>query len=149
MAADFKSQLDQILRELTDETILRETGKFVVQLLKDRVRGEGKGVKAAGSPTSKLKPLSKDYIKQRARDRRLHPDTAPARSNLTRHGDMLNALRFEVKQGELVVTIKDKDQLLKAIYTNETRPWVNISKGEETQITSFITKLVAEKLRSL
>ncbi len=111
-----------------------------------RVRGEGKGVRYPGANKSKLAPLSPAYIKVRAKDPKLHPDTAPATSNLTRTGKMLDALTYDVSEGKLSILIRKPKELLKAMYTNDVRPWVNLSKGEQTAIRDFIEEYLANKI---
>lgn len=112
----------------------------------NRVRGDGNGVKYPGANVSKLAPLSKAYIKVRAHDPNLSPETAPGLSNLTRTGKMLDALTYEITNGKLSVLIKKPKELLKAMYTNNTRPWINLSKGEQTAIKDFIERFLANKL---
>ncbi len=111
-----------------------------------RVRGQGQGVRNPGSPTSKLAPLSPKYIAARARDPELSSETSPATSNLTRHGDMLDALQVSSTDTKASVFIPPGKQLNKAIWTNQVRPWVNISKGEATRLRDLIAKRIKEKL---
>jgi hypothetical protein len=112
----------------------------------NRVRKEGNGVRFPGDNKSRLAPLSPAYIRVRARDPQLHPDTTPGTSNLTRTGKMLDALTKEVTEGRLSIVIKKPKELLKAMYTNDVRPWVNLSKGEQTAIRNFLEKYLANKI---
>ncbi len=103
------------------------------------------GVASPEGPTEPLKPLSPSYIKERAKDPNLSSMTAPGISNLTRTGEMLDSLAYKVKKDGLTVTIFNRQALLKAIWTNETRPWVNLSKDEAELIASYFQKLVEGK----
>ena len=114
-------------------------------MIVDRVRGQGQGVKTPFSPASSLAPLSPKYIAQRAKDPDLSAETAPSRSNLTRHGDMLDALQVRLSGTKVSVYISGA-QLDKAIWTNQTRPWVNISSDEATRLREFIASKVKSKL---
>ncbi len=140
------AQLDKLLKKMTSKSLLLEVGDFVVDMIKDRVQGRGQGVRAAGSPTSKLKPLSKGWIMQRANSPRLSSETTPSTSNLTYTGQMLDGLYATFKNGKLIVTVKSGAALEKATYTNETRPWVNVSKGEATKIRAFVERLIKKNL---
>jgi hypothetical protein len=55
---------------------------------------------------------------------------------------MLDALRYRVTDKGLFVLITDAKELKKATWTNETRPWINLSRGEATQLQEFVTKLM-------
>lgn len=115
-------------------------------MLRDRVRGQGQGVKREGSPTSNLKPLSPKWIARRAAYAGLHPETTPSTSNLTYTGEMLDGLYYTVKEGQVIVSVRRGEALKKAIYTNETRPWANLSKGEITKIRQAVERLVKKNL---
>ncbi len=130
---------------LTDKVLLREVGEALKVMIVERVRGEGKGVSSPGVPTSKLAPLSPKYIAERAKDKNLHPDTTPSTSNLTRTGQMLDALVVRVSDNKVSVTIPGGKALQKAIWTNVFRPWVNISAGEATRLRALILKLAKDK----
>ena len=139
-----QSQLDALLKRAVDRQTKEAAGRFIVETIRDRVRQEGKGVKAPGAPTSRLKPLSDRWVARRKRSR-LHPETTPGTSNLTFSGRMLNALYWFIRGDVLTVTIRP-DQLKKATYTHEKRPWVHLSKGEMTRITQYVERAVKRKL---
>jgi hypothetical protein len=144
---DFNSQLRSILKRLTDKAVLEAVGQFVVDLIRERVRGEGRGVKTPDGNKTKLKPLSKAYIKQRQKDRNLHPETTPATSNLTRTGQMLDSLRYRIRQGRLEIYVDGGTKVLnKVTYTHADRPWVNLGRAEKTEILKFIEKMQKEQL---
>jgi hypothetical protein len=115
-------------------------------MLVERVRGEGKGVKREDGNKGDLKPLSPDYIKQRARDPRLHSETTPETSNLTRTGEMLDSLKYRInRDGSLEIYVAGGTHVLqKVIYTNEARPWVNLGRAEKTAIYEFVSKLISK-----
>jgi hypothetical protein len=141
----FKEQLQAILKRGTSREILEQVGETIVTRLKDRTRG-GQGVKKEGGNASRLKPLSAGYIRQRARDARLSSETTPSTSNLTRYGDMLDSLYFKIVNGQLIVDVRGEDNVKKAIYTSDDRPWANLSRADITVIKEIVRKgLLDEK----
>jgi hypothetical protein len=141
----FKQQLQAVLDRATSPEVLEEVGALIVQRLKERVRG-GQAVKKAGGNPSSLKPLSNSYIRQRARDPNLSPETSPSKSNLTRYGDMLDSLTYYVdSRGNLVVTVKGEANVRKAIYTSVDRPWANLSKADITAIQKIVRSKLTGK----
>ena len=131
---------------MTGKAALTEVGEIVVEMVRDRVRGKGQGVKTEGARASKLKPLSPKWIAQRARFAALHPETSPARSNLTYTGEMLDGLYYVIKKGEVIVSVRRGDAMKKAVFTNETRTWINLSKGEITKIRQSVERIVKRNL---
>ncbi len=114
----------------------------------DRVR-EGNGAKTPGGNPSALKPLSPNYIKQRERDPKLSSETSPSTSNLTRYGDMLDSLDYKLSNGKLLVTVTGSDNVKKAIFTNEVRPWVNLTKADVTAIRELVNELIGVEIGKL
>lgn len=102
----------------------------------------GKGVKSPGSNTSKLKALSKPYIVARSKFKGLSGETSPATSNLTLTGAMLGSIEAKVKKGELTVSVVGADNVRKAIYVSDARPFAYLSKGELTQVTKELERLL-------
>lgn len=147
MAAPLNKQLERVLKDITDKQILKQLGEFIVEMLVDRVRGQGQGVKQEDGNRTDLSPLSPGYIRQRARDRSLHPETSPERSNLTRTGEMLDSLRYRIKDGRVEIYVAGGNKVVnKAIYTNESRPWVNLGRAEKTLILKMVEELISKKL---
>jgi hypothetical protein len=104
-------------------------------------------VKREDGNKSDLAPLSPGYIKQRERDARLHPETSPETSNLTRTGEMLDSLKYRIRDGKLEIYVAGGRKVLdKVTYTNEARPWVNLGRAEKTAIREFVDKLIRKKL---
>jgi hypothetical protein len=132
---------------MTGKAALTEVGEFAVEMIRERVRGKGQGVKSEGVNARRLKPLSPKWIAQRARFAALHPETSPSRSNLTYTGEMLDGLYYVIKKGEVIVSVRRGDAMKKAIFTNEIRPWANLSKGEITKIRQAVERLVKRNLR--
>src|SRR5690606_2199945 len=131
----------KITRQVQDKAILQAIGELIVTRIRERVRS-GRGAKTPGGNPSALKPLSENYIKQRARDPRLSSETSPATSNLTRYGDMLNSLNYRIQNGKLIVTVEGEDNLKKAIYTSVDRPWVNLTKADATAIRQLVEAMI-------
>ncbi len=108
----------------------------------------GKGAKTPGGNASALKPLSKSYIAQRARER-LSSETSPSTSNLTRFGDMLDSLTYKIRNCKIIVTVDGDENVKKAIYTSEDRPWVNLTRADETVIKQLVEKLLGEEFKRI
>lgn len=106
-------------------------------------------MKTAGGSESALKPLSANYIKQRARDPNLSSETSPSTSNLTRYGDMLDSLDFKITGGKLTVSIIGADNVKKAIFTNDVRPWVNLSRADVVAIRALVEELLGQEIGKL
>jgi hypothetical protein len=126
---------------VTDKRILQELGELVVEIIRERTR-DGKGVKAPGANTTRLKPLSKKYIQWRSKFGGLSSETSPSTSNLTLTGEMLDSLSFDVRNGRLVVNVTGASNIKKAIYVSEERPFANLSKGEQTKLLKELERLM-------
>lgn len=107
----------------------------VAEAMKRHARN-GFGLSADGQNLSRLKKLSAKYIRQRAR-MRLHPETTPGTSNLTRTGVMLDSITTRAGQyPNWVVTMPGSHgrgltnrQLSR--YVSEKRPFLFISKNDQ------------------
>lgn len=122
-------------------------GKVAVDAIYLRVKN-GSGVKEFGADSEPLKPLSSAYIKQRAKNPNLSSDTSPGFSNLTLTGQMLESLTFKTnaRDGTMQVLIKNAEALKKAMYTNATRPWINLSSYEIRLLRDTLSQLLKGKL---
>ena len=106
-------------------------------------------MKTAGGNETALKPLSANYIRQRARDPNLSSETSPSTSNLTRYGDMLDALDYKISNGKLTVTIIDADNVKKASFTHDVRPWVNLSRADVLAIRELVNEMLGQEIGKL
>lgn len=137
-----------MLSQVTNRETLDAVGELVVERIRERTRG-GSGAKTPGGNASALKPLSPSYVKQRARDPNLSPETSPSTSNLTRYGDMLDSLYYAIRQGKVFVSVEGADNLRKAIYTSVDRPWANLTRADVTAVRDLVSKLSGEVVKKL
>lgn len=79
----------------TNREFLKRTARKLAAKIKARTR-DGYGTKKFGGVLHKLKPLSPEYIAQRKK-KRLSAKTSATKSNLTKSGQMLDAIRGRVK----------------------------------------------------
>jgi hypothetical protein len=138
----------KLLRGVKDQAVLEAVAAVIVERLRERTRG-GSGAKTPGGNASALKELSDSYIKQRARDPRLSSETSPSTSNLTRHGGMLDSLDYTIAGNKITVSVVGEDNVKKAIYTHETRPWVNLTRADVTVIRDLVQKLAGIEIGKL
>ena len=118
---------------------------MIVDRIRERTRA-GSGAKTFEGNASALKPLKASYIKQRERDKGLSSETSPSTSNLTRYGDMLDSLDFTIRGGTLIVSVVGEDNLRKAIFTSEERPWAKLTRADVTAIRKLIEKELKDRV---
>lgn len=81
-----------IIKAISTPQAMRKLGRYVIKTIRERTRGQGKGVGRPGGNATKLKRVSDKYAKWRARQAR-HPEAASGTSsNLTFKGTMLDSL---------------------------------------------------------
>lgn len=152
-AKDFSKKFKKIMQEVADDVssskAMEAMGEAASELIKKRTR-LGYGVDEHGGSKKKLKKLSEPYKKTRKRNKSdLSGETTPARSNLTREGDMLNDLGpVSSSQGNVEVGFSNKDSEQKAEWVTEGgRPFNNLSKSEIKQLEQGLSDEVAKRLR--
>lgn len=98
---ELQLKINEGLSKGTSQSKMQELINFLAGEVKKRTR-LGYGVDSPGANRKGLKALSPNYIKKRRLDKkrgRLHPDTTPSKSNLTRTGQMLNSLQGKAQSG--------------------------------------------------
>jgi|SRR6478752_9006003 len=81
-----------IIKSIDSPAAMRRLGGYVIKQIRQRTRGEGKGVGRPGGNAVKLRRVTDKYAKWRARQVR-HPEAASGKSsNLTFRGTMLDSL---------------------------------------------------------
>lgn len=143
-------KLQKKLKDLNDALTSKKSqflmGKYLVDLIVERTRGKGQGVKQTGANASKLKNVSLEWAERRAKAKGKHPEAASGRkSNLTFRGHMLNnlnVLSVGTSKG-LIIGFPDPLQAEKA-EGNEARgrPFMYLSKGEITKASAFLKKQI-------
>jgi hypothetical protein len=152
--ADAKKKIDaaieKAVKELRKPSSMRKIGEQAADMIRTRTL-LGYGVKDAGAPRARLKPLSASYKARRRDDDDLSGNTTPGRSNLTRTGQMLDSVRVtDVKEGSVTVGPKGKradrkmNEQVAEYVTDAGRPFNNISNVEKKRIEDQ-TKIELEK----
>ena len=129
---------------LTDRKSRFLTGKFIVEMIKKRVRDEGKGVSRTGANTSKLKRVSDSWAINRQAFSR-HPKAATGfNSNLTFKGTMLDSMTvLRATKDQLFIGFKSRKESDKAQgNADRGRPFMFLSRGEITKTSDFIKKQI-------
>ena len=146
--------IDRLLDDAEKPSILRQLGVFAVRMIRERTRG-GKGVKRPGGNITRLKRLSRSYIKHRKQNaRKLDRTTSPGKSNLTFTGQMLRSLKVRtVRKGQMVIGPsgrrndgKTNEQV--ALWVQEQgRPFLFLGRAEQRKLVSFYNENFADALR--
>lgn len=130
----------EALRKAEDEVkstnSMQKIAQVSAEMVRDRVRNEGKGVTSRGATQHNLAPLMPSTIRNRMR-KSLHPSTSPARSNLTESGQLLDALHGKgVRKGVGEIALKSRrsgsrltnDEV--AFFVSGKRPFIDLSAKE-------------------
>lgn len=154
---NFKAVLDKLRKTIGEESVkpehLKALGDEAVRLITVRTR-LGYGVDTPGAERQKLKPLSDAYIEMRRKSRgKLSGMTAPARSNLTFTGQMLESLKVIAKR--FSVSIEPSGQRDDGISNQDVaqsvtrfgRPFISLSRLEIKQLKRFYETMTGKLLR--
>jgi hypothetical protein len=147
----FSSHLKEACDKALNQVLSTENTQAIANDLADQIRVRtrlGNGLdKNEGEPT-KLKPLSPNYKKARAKNGQLSDQTTPNKSNLTLTGEMLdNVTGFADGRGKITIYLKDQFSRDKAKWVTEGgRPFMFISRVQvqriKNQIQAQLTKLI-------
>lgn len=143
--AKFSKSLRESIKAAQSSGTLRDLGNVAIDIIQTRT-WSGKGVKKPGGSTFQLKPLSKTYIKfRRANRSRLSARTSATKSNLTFTGQMLYSLGLKNKTKAIVIEPKGtradgKTNAEVAKYVSRVRPFLALSKDEQTQVDRYFRK---------
>lgn len=137
-----QNKLSAIIKDSITTDLMREIVNTSAENVKTRTR-RGFGVKKEGDRAEKLKGISESYKKQRRRLKKqgkLSSDTSPAKSNLTRSGEMVNNVKGKVESSTKGTILIDGDKNRnKAKYqAEEGRTFMNLSKAEIKDIEKVI-----------
>lgn len=125
-------QIQKALNEGISKDNLEKTGKEVAESIKKRTR-LGRSVEKTGNQATKLEPLSAKYKKQRSglkKKGKLSSQTTPAKSNLTKSGEMVDNIKSKANQNGFEIYIEGRENREKARYVQEKRPFMNLAKFE-------------------
>jgi len=172
-----RDALVRIMPEITSPEAMRKIGDQAASMIKLRTR-LGYGVQKDGADKEKLKPLSKTTIEVRKGNLaffkspstgkpipyepddngakvRLHSDTRPSKSNLTRTGQLLDSVKV-TKAGRGTVSVGPKGARNDGNLTNEKvgeyvteggRPFNNLSKVETKRIQDAVKKDLRDRIK--
>jgi hypothetical protein len=155
-------RLDKSVKDATQPIVLKDVGKFTLDLVVKRTR-LGYGVDKNFGKREKLGPLKDTYIEKRKKstyDNPLDSTTRPSKSNLTKTGEMLRSMDYTVKEGKIIIEPSDPDNLLLAEYNAEAVTYANgytkparvfnrVSELEFQQILRMYRKAFTNLLKKL
>lgn len=151
---NFKRKIENALREaqkdIKKKRVLDPIGEGLADEIKKRTR-LGYGVDRNGGRQQKLKPLKDSTRKSRAymkRKGKLHPDTSPAKSNLTMTGEMTDSITNKARDGKITLEVGTKY----AIYHQDgDRPFMHLTsdqvRGQEKKLRDLLKRLIQRKMR--
>ena len=149
---DIIAKVKQTVSSLGKRSIMKQIGRDLTKEIVRRTR-LGRGVKEQGSGTVPLKPLAASYKKQRQRLRRrstLSSKTTPAKSNLTKTGEMLDDMTFTTRPKEVEIFFRSQESRRKAqIVQDQGREFMKLSKKEITDIAKIIEAQLKKALSKL
>lgn len=168
----FERAMEKAIKEVESPATMRKIGEEIGERIVKRTR-LGKGVTDTGAEASNLKPLAQSTKDQRRgkigfftkngrtipytpeSPPRLSSLTTPGRSNLTRTGQMLDALKVvAVRVGVVVLGFRgsrtDRPGLTNADvagYVSKDRPFFKLSRAEMNGLSTLIRERIQEALR--
>ena len=168
-------QLKDVAKELQNGRFIRELGIRTKVDIQRRIR-LGYGVSRDGAGKVKLKSLSESYKLQRrnkltfwtrpdgtvvpvldtksnraylsANKIKLASSTSPAKSNLTRTGDMIKSMRVRSSKGKFTIYFSTADNVKKAEYVSKDRPFMFVTRQELRRLRKLVTVKAGKVLRA-
>jgi len=138
---DIDDLIKRVINELSHKQFMRILGEESVKDIRTRTR-LGRGVEKSLGNAKSLKKLSTGYKKYRKKIK-LSKETRPAKSNLTKTGEMLNEIGTKAKFGEFKIRLKSKRARQKARWNAEMgRVFMNMSKAELKKVVRRLNKRV-------
>lgn len=153
-------EINKRLAKLVDISLMKILGDFARELIIKRTR-LGYGVVIPEAEKTRLKPLKESYIEVRKKDKkkgRLFNETTPRKSNLTRTGQMLDSIRYWIRDNgyrkaiELFVPDsrrndgRTNNEVAGHVQSNG-RIFFNLSKQEKTQIKRLAIKELRARIK--
>jgi len=147
-AKQVAKQLAKALDKVVTKKNMKLIGNKTIEIIVDRTRGEGKGVKNQFGYRKTLKKVSPKYAIWRQSQAR-HPDAANGMdSNLTFSGEMLDRLKLtKLTKDFFNIGWSDKKNQDKARNQSaQGREFIRLAKSEVTTIIKFISDLYKKDL---
>jgi hypothetical protein len=122
-------------------------GRWVVDLIRERTRGTGRGVPRVGANLRKLKNVTPEWAERRKSGARGDAATG-LNSNLTYKGTMLDKLSVvKATKNSFFIGWNSEEEAEKA-EGNEARgrPFMYLSKGEITKASNYLKKSILKNI---
>lgn len=144
---DLKDKLDKALLNVLNKETFDSIGKMTSLSIKNRTR-LGKGVSQSEGSLEPLKPLKDSTKKTRTAKKasgKLSSQTAPAKSNLTETGKMLDSIKYQSSPTEVRIYIEGSDNQKKATdQAEQGRKFMNLSKSEVNEVLRFLQNKIKD-----
>lgn len=137
----------KILSQIDSPESMRKLGGFVIKTIRERTRGQGKGVRSPGGQATNLKRVSNKYAKWRLKQPR-HPEAATGnKSNLTLSGKMLDGMIIKnATKSKLFIGFRANRDEKKAQYQEEQgRRFLVLSGKEIKDAANFVKTILKRK----
>ncbi len=147
-------KIKKTVAQAVKRTELTTVARFTIDLIVKRTR-LGYGVDKQFGVKSRLKPLSRNYVKYRERYPGLSPTTTPKRSNLSLTGQMLNSMDI-IRASDGKITFGPTGSRTGSFLTNlkvaeyqenQGRVFNRISALEFNQVLRFYRKQFGDLLK--
>lgn len=140
-----KKSVSKAVKDLQSKDFKEEVGRMVRDNIKLRTR-LGKAASKTGGRAKKLKELSEPYKKERKRLRKkgvLSGDTTPAKSNLTKTGEMIDSLEYKINGDGVSVEVTGTENIRKAKENADMgRPFMYLTKIDIKAIQDLIQERI-------
>lgn len=135
----------KIIERINSPTAMRNLGGYLIQTIRKRTRGEGKGVSVPGGNAVKLRRVTDKYAKWRTKQQR-HPEAATGRSsNLTFKGKMLDAMIVKTaSRSKLLIGFRTQFEADKSVWQEEQgRRFLVLSGKEIKDAAAYVKRSLA------
>ena len=153
MATIDKRRLDRRFKKLTQNiessSQMKKLGGFIIKTIRERTRGDGKGVKRPDGNRRKLKEVSKRYALWREKQSDKSVEAAKGRdSNLTFSGKMLdNLIIKKATKTELFIGFRGKLNEDKAQAQHDMgRAFMFLGKVEQRNAAEFVRNNILKNI---
>lgn len=140
---DLEKKLAKLISSVGDASTMDKIGKELAQTVKTRTR-KGFGVDQPGGRSKRLTKLSKPYKKERKglQSRgKLSSETSPAKSNLTKTGELLDSIKGSGKKNEARIYIDGRNNVKKVRDQAQAgREFMNLNKAEIKDAIDILEK---------
>lgn len=154
---NLQKKINEAFEKSVDKKALEDVAKKTADDIRTRTR-LGYGVNNTGDLKNKLKPLKNSTVKKRTialKRGELSPFTTPRRSNLTKTGQLLDALSGRAKNKGVEIILKKEKRTDTNVTNSEIvfhqeahgRPFIHLSKPEITKLNNRIKEILFLELK--